>query len=175
MNPSIHMPHVCFVFFECVLPTIMWFIFTLSNLFQRLGWTLWYRCGDGYLRSTSWFYGLRRCCSLVEGMVGSEVGKGVGDLLDGFQSLCHGGICGVLEMMISIGLLDSWLLGGSFDCYFTGMLVSDIVWGLTKLRTHRSKLSLESDPLFWLYNKSVWHFSSGYQETIPTNANLAPI
>ena len=44
---------------------------------------------------------------LGKGMVGSEVGKGVGDLLDGFYSPCHGGIWGVLEMMISIGPLDS--------------------------------------------------------------------
>ena len=98
----IHMPHL----FEYALPTVMWLIFT-QQPFQRLGWTLWYRCGDGYLRGTSWFYGLRRCCSLVKEWLVQEGGKGVGRQSNG-RLPCHGGIWGGLEMMISNYCLWFW-------------------------------------------------------------------
>ena len=99
----IHMPHL----FEYAFPTVMWLIFT-QQPFHRLGWTLWYRCGDGYLRGTSWFYGLRRCCPLVmEWLVQEGWQRGRWSIKWNTQ-YSHGGIWEVLEMMISKYCLWFW-------------------------------------------------------------------
>ena len=105
------MPH----FFEYALPTVMWLIFT-QQPFQRLGWTLWYRCGDGYLRGTSWFYGLRRCCSLVMEWLVQEGGKGGKWSIKWKTPLSWRNLGSFGDDDFYSYFLDCWLLEGSFDC-----------------------------------------------------------